>query len=164
MPVFRRQFEHPIAHSAKLMHEVFVKERSRNGFDPDRFVIPMPCRSRFTDRSYLYCEAVVFYILMIERQFDPKYEELVFEYENIICPPNPTAGTAGKIEKFKSAAKDIAKFFRGVTSHHWAWCWFEAIGYKNANPIDLTLLLNAFSTTASGVKESLQKMRAASLL
>jgi hypothetical protein len=164
MPFFGRQFEHQIANSAKMMHEVFVKERSRNGFNPDRFLIPMPYRNRFADRSYLYCEAVVFYILMRERQFDPKYEELIFEYEILICPPSSTGETPGKIEKFKSAVKDIAKFFKGDMTQLWAWRWFEAIGYKNANPTDLTLLLNAFSTTASGVKESLQKMRAASLL
>jgi hypothetical protein len=164
MPFFGTQSKHPIARSANVMHEVFVKERSRKGFNPDRFFIPTQYRGRFTARSYLYCEAIVFYILMRERQFDPKYEELLFEYENIICPPSPIGEALVKAEKIKSAVKDIAKGFREGLTHTWAWCWFEAIGYRNANPIDLTLLVNAFSTTASSVKENLQKMRAASRL
>jgi hypothetical protein len=160
MPFLRSEAEEPAAHAAKAMHEVFVKQRSRNRFNPDRFFIPMPYKSPFTDRIYLYCEAIVFYTLVGERQFDPKYEELLVEYENIICPAEPNEEALAKAKKIKAAVNDVTKLFREDMTPAWAWCWFQAIGYRNVDPLALTLLLNGFSTTAYGVKESLQKMRA----
>jgi hypothetical protein len=164
MPFLRRKAEEPVAHSAKAMHEFFVKECSRNRFNPNSFFIPMPYKSPFTDRVYLYCEAIVLYTLVRERQFDPKYEALLIEYENIIFPAKPAEEALAKVEKIKSAVNDLVNLFKGDMTPVWAWCWFQAIGYKNANPIDLTLLLNGFSATAHKVKENLRKMRAASLL
>jgi hypothetical protein len=164
MRIFGRKSDKPIDHYAKLIHESFVENAFKNFFDQNKLYVPPEHHLAFKRRIYLYCEAITLYTLFCESQYDSKYEELLHEYEKIIFPPEPTAEALEKLENIKSAMGDFATLIEEEKKLSWCGAWYQAFGYNETNPIALMTLLAAFSTTAKGVRESLLKLRDASLL
>ena len=164
MPIFGRKSDKPIDHYAKLMHEAFVENAFKNFFDQNKLYVPPEHHFAFKRRIYLYCEAITLYTLLRESQTNSKYEALLQEYEKIIFPPEPTVEAIEKLENIKSAMSDFACLIEEEKKLSWSRSWYQAIGYNETNSIALMALLLVFSTTAKGVRESLLKLRDASLL
>jgi hypothetical protein len=104
-----------------------------------REALPRSLWQRYERKWGLYREATVLAVRLGREEKDPRYSELVKEYERLIYPSSePTAEGLAKASALKAAMLDISElvFHRKGKELTWAREWFEELGGLPDNPVD----------------------------
>jgi hypothetical protein len=134
MPFTIDGISRPASEVAQQVHYFCVVRATQSLFDPNTLQIPNDKRDAFYSRILLYCEASALRIILAKRMCNPRYDELLREFEGIIFTQEPTEGGDLKVRAIRSAVNELDALF--MRKNELAWCrrWFQAIGINQTNP------------------------------
>jgi hypothetical protein len=115
--------------------------------------LPEDRKAAFQGKIFLYCQAAVLRVLLIERQKNDGYEELLREFEKLIFPPKPTADGMTKLEAVKSAMKELDELFSEKKELSWCMKWFRGIGHEETNPAILALFAQLIGLNTRSIRQ-----------
>src|SRR5262249_527688 len=152
----------PAAYVATLIYQIWVEDTANyfvdRLFDRQTQFLPPNVQRPFENKIRLYCESSVLRILLMKQQVNPRFENLVKEFERLIFPPTPTPEGMTKPEAVKSAMLALHRLPSERKELSWARTWLADIGHNETNPATLALLVTLMTMDMGALRELLDEI------
>jgi hypothetical protein len=143
---------------ARQIYLVSVEDAPKETLKHFRSRIPDDKHDLFLWKLYLYCEAAALRILLTENEKDPRYDELVREFEKLVFPCGASQEGASKLEAIKFAMKELDRLFSEKKELSWSRRWFNEIGHDETNPAALSMFALFIMEDTTSLRELIHEI------